>query len=87
MVNFDVTLCSQCSTCLIYFPCEQLFVLQIRNDDTYQDTGRLICFECQREVMNHRAYQVRELNRQEIDSAIQQWLLQRNLLPKPSASS
>jgi hypothetical protein len=86
MVNFDVTLCGQCSTCLIYFPCKQLFALQIQHDDVPQDTGRLICFECQREVMNHRAYQVRELSQQEIDSAIQQWLSQRNLLPKSSTS-
>ncbi len=86
MVNFDVTLCGQCSTCLIYFPCEQLFSLQIQRDNTPQDTGRLICFKCQREMMNHRAYRVRELSRQEIDSAMQQWLIQRNLLPKSSTS-
>ena len=86
MVNFDVTLCGQCGTCLIYFPCEQLFALQIQHDETYQDTGRLICFGCQRDMMNHRAYQIRELNRQEIDSAVQQWLMQRNLLPKPSST-
>ena len=29
-VNFDVTLCGQCHTCQGYFPCEQLYALQIQ---------------------------------------------------------
>jgi hypothetical protein len=79
-VNFDVTLCGQCHTCQGYFPCEQLYVLQIQNDHLYQDTGRLICFECQRDMINPRAYQVRELTREEVSAALRYWLVQRHLL-------
>jgi hypothetical protein len=84
--TFDVTLCGQCSTCQSYFPCEQLFALQIQNDHTYQNTGRLICFECQRGVMNPRAYQVRELTRDEVETALRHWLAQRHLLSEDSVS-
>jgi TPP-dependent indolepyruvate ferredoxin oxidoreductase alpha subunit len=80
---FDVALCGQCNTCQRYFPCEQLSVLQIQNHDTYQDTGRLICFECQRDI-NLRAYQARELSRQEVESAVRHWLIQRHFLPEGS---
>jgi hypothetical protein len=84
--TFDVTLCGQCSTCQSYFPCEQIFALQIQNDNTYHDTGRLICFECQRGVMNPRAYQVRELIRDEVETALRRWLAQRHLLSEDSVS-
>jgi hypothetical protein len=83
--SFDVTLCGQCSTCQSYFPCEHLFVLQIQNDDGYQDTSRLICFECYRS-MNLRVYQGRELTRQEMTAAIRHWLAQRHLLSEQTLS-
>ena len=77
--RFDVAPCGQCSTCQRYFPCEQIFVLQIQYHAGYQDTGRLICFECHRH-MNLRAYQARELSRSEIAAALWDWLSQRHLL-------
>jgi hypothetical protein len=79
MMAFDVTMCGQCSVCQRYFPCEQLFALQVQHTDTYQDTGRFICFECQR-GMNPRAYQVRELTRDEVMAALRGWLAQRHHL-------
>jgi hypothetical protein len=79
MADFEVTLCGQCSVCQHYFPCEQLFALQVRHNDTYQDTSRFVCFECQR-GMNLRAYQVRELTRDEVLMVLQQWLAQRHHL-------
>jgi hypothetical protein len=83
MIDFDVTLCGQCSICQRYFPCEQLCALQIQHTSVYQDTGRLICFECQREL-NPFAYQTRQLTREEVAAALRQWLLQRHLLSAES---
>lgn len=75
--SFDVALCGQCYTCRSFFPCEQLYMLQIQDDEGYQDTGRLICFDCHR-VMNHRVYQARELTRQETAAARRNWLEQQH---------
>ncbi len=78
--HVDVTLCGQCHTCQGYFPCRQLYVLQIRSDDTYQDTGRLICSDCHRQMMSPRSYQVRDLSREEVTGALRRWLAHRHLL-------
>jgi TPP-dependent indolepyruvate ferredoxin oxidoreductase alpha subunit len=80
--DFEVAFCGQCSGCQRYFPCEAISLLQLQQNGVYQDTSRLICFECQR-GMNPNAYQARELSRNEIAAALRQWLARYQGVPLP----